>query len=63
MHECPDCGLVCDCDGQNTWFAKVLECDHVGTRPCLEEQGEELYEDDRDDSPHHPNEDDDEDDA
>jgi len=19
VHECPDCGMVCDCDGEDTW--------------------------------------------
>lgn len=20
MHECPGCGMACDCDGEDTWF-------------------------------------------
>lgn len=27
MHECPDCGQACDCDGEDTWFDEVEECD------------------------------------
>ena len=33
MHECPDCGQACDCDGEDTtWFdypaQEVLDCSH-----------------------------------
>lgn len=30
MHECPDCGQACDCDGEDTWFDECpdnCECD------------------------------------
>ena len=30
MHECPDCGQACDCDGEDTWFNECpdnCECD------------------------------------
>ena len=27
MHECPDCGQVCDCDGENVWSdAGAADC-------------------------------------
>jgi len=27
MHECPDCGQACDCDGEDTWFdVSRLDC-------------------------------------
>ena len=26
MHECPNCGQVCDCDGEDTWFDNVDDC-------------------------------------
>ena len=33
MHECPDCGQVCDCDGEDTWYdwdsSEVEDCSHV----------------------------------
>ena len=29
MHECPDCGLACDCDGEDLWNDEAArECDH-----------------------------------
>jgi hypothetical protein len=28
MHDCPDCGQACDCDGEDTWFDEVDECEH-----------------------------------
>lgn len=38
MHECPECGQACDCDGEDTWisFPYNLGCTHE----C------ELFEDD-----------------
>ena len=36
MHECPECGQACDCDGEDTWHewdsgeAEDCECDHEG---------------------------------
>ena len=29
MHECPECGKACDCDGEDTWFEnyQFCECD------------------------------------
>lgn len=32
MHECPECGQACDCDGEDTWFddeQTALNCEHV----------------------------------
>lgn len=26
MHECPECGYACDCDGEDTWHDDVLDC-------------------------------------
>lgn len=26
MHECPDCGYACDCDGEDTWWNDYDEC-------------------------------------
>jgi hypothetical protein len=29
MHDCPDCGSACDCDGEDTWIdAHSDECVH-----------------------------------
>ena len=30
MHECPECGMVCDCDCEDTWWNEPLpfECYH-----------------------------------
>jgi hypothetical protein len=28
MHECPVCGLACDCDGEDTWFDSIECCEH-----------------------------------
>lgn len=31
-HECPECGQVCYCDGEDTWmdtWATAAECIHV----------------------------------
>lgn len=32
MHECPECGQACDCDGEDTWNSAasddcICECD------------------------------------
>ena len=31
MHECPECGQACDCDGEDTWHEwdspEAMECD------------------------------------
>lgn len=26
MHECPWCGMACDCDGEDTWLDAPLYC-------------------------------------
>jgi hypothetical protein len=26
MHECPDCGSACDCDGEDTWWEDYPYC-------------------------------------
>lgn len=26
MHECPWCGMVCDCDGEDTWLNAPMDC-------------------------------------
>ncbi len=45
MHDCPDCGQACDCDGEDTWFdwdsdaAMECECDCV----VCEEFDEDSY--------------------
>ena len=28
MHDCPECGQACDCDGEDTWFEYVGNCAH-----------------------------------
>lgn len=28
MHECPDCGMACDCDGEDTWL-EGADCAHL----------------------------------
>lgn len=30
MHECPDCGEVCDCFGEDTWYSWPynMDCEH-----------------------------------
>lgn len=37
MHECPDCGQACDCDGEDTWFEAPDDCTHE----CEEENDED----------------------
>ena len=27
MHECPECGQACCCDGEDTWFDEYTECE------------------------------------
>jgi len=43
MHGCPNCGCVCDCDGEDVWHeygSAVEDCEHG----CLD-----TYDDDDDD--------------
>lgn len=28
MHDCPWCGMACDCDGEDTWLEPPYDCDH-----------------------------------
>lgn len=28
MHDCPECGEACDCDGEDTWFDNYPGCRH-----------------------------------
>lgn len=42
MHECLDCGMACDCDGEDTWLDDFadLNCVHE-----CEEEGEDDFDD------------------
>jgi hypothetical protein len=43
MHECPDCGMVCDCIGDDTWNdAESWQCEHVCDEYYDDEYGEPL---------------------
>lgn len=42
MHECPGCGTVCDCDGEDIWW----EFDSEAVEECMHNCDEEDYEDD-----------------
>lgn len=48
MHECPVCGMYCDCDGEDMDQPAPGDCtcDHEGSG--LDEMGCELYEDEED---------------
>lgn len=39
MHECPDCGQACTCDGDDTWFENVTYCVH----DCDDFDGDDEY--------------------
>lgn len=28
MHECPECGQACDCDGEDLWHDRYDDCEH-----------------------------------
>lgn len=47
MHDCPDCGMACDCDGEDTWHdwdsQEVSEC----CCDCFDD-GEDYYDDEYD---------------
>lgn len=47
MHECPDCGQACDCDGEDTWyeFDEIEECSHVCDDEC---DNDDLFDEDLD---------------
>lgn len=39
MHECPDCGQACCCDGEDTWFENNLDCTHCSEEIEDDEEG------------------------
>ena len=48
MHECPDCGQVCDCIGDDTWDSSESaycchECDE-SNEECFQEGQEDAFE-------------------
>lgn len=43
MHSCPDCGMACDCDGEDIWMdSNALGCVH----DCDEDEDESWIFDD-----------------
>jgi hypothetical protein len=42
MHECPDCGQACDCDGEDIWWDNYDECEHYLDPDC---RGEDYFDD------------------
>ena len=50
MHECPECGQACDCDGEDLWHdwdsdeVEECICDHEGSG-IDEDEYEEVLED------------------
>ena len=42
MHECPERGMACDCDGEDTWFDYPynMDCEHDCDAEC-DEYGDE----------------------
>jgi len=51
MHECPECGQVCDCDGEDTWIGwpANIECSH----DCEDEWRDESdFDEDYDENPY-----------
>lgn len=45
MHECPNCGQACACDGEDTWFDEWANCEC----PCDDEEADDdLYGDEDD---------------
>lgn len=51
MHECPRCGMVCDCDWEDTWNdpPKFCECRCEELEACYED--EMNYDGNKDDWP------------
>jgi hypothetical protein len=48
MHECPDCGQVCDCTGDDTWMdCESDTCEHECDPADLEELGDDDWDDER----------------
>jgi hypothetical protein len=49
MHECPQCGQACACDGEDTWFDEApddceCECEDLDNED-FEDNGGHEYED------------------
>ena len=42
MHECPDCGQDCDCDGEDTWWDNYPDCEHWMDPDC---RGDDYFDD------------------
>ena len=40
MHDCPECGMACDCDGEDTWFENYSACNC----DCWQDEDDELFE-------------------
>ena len=49
MHECPECGQACDCDGEDTWFdfPYNLDCTHDCEPDSDEDMDEYIPNDER----------------
>jgi hypothetical protein len=49
MHDCPECGMACDCDGEDTWvgWPANIDCSH----DCEEEwdRDDDQFDDDCED--------------
>jgi hypothetical protein len=47
MHECPECGQACDCDGEDTWMTSAAnDCTHGCDEPDDDYDDINLDEDD-----------------
>ena len=44
MHECPVCGMACDCDGEDTWMPAPTFCECEGSHE-KEDEDEDDYDD------------------
>lgn len=43
MHECPNCGFICDCDGEDLWYDEApADC----ACECEELENQEDYDED-----------------
>jgi hypothetical protein len=47
MHECPKCGEICDCYGEDTWYSwpENLDCVHACEPDYEDEHDRECEED------------------
>ena len=45
MHECPECGKTCDCDGEDTWRDDYYECE-CGCWRDEDDDEDEFYDED-----------------